>query len=159
MKITFILTGSLKKSLLKEGFYEYIKRLKRYCGVEVIEIKDSPMGRKADGRCKGLREEARRINKRLDAKGAFRIALTEARGAQAFTSGGFAGFMEERLALGRDLVFIIGGAYGLDKSIVKDADMRLSLSPMTLPHEMAALVLAEQVYRAFTISRGEPYSH
>jgi len=159
MKITFVLTGSMKKSLLKRGFDEYVKRIARYSAMEVLEIKESPMGKSAGARQKGLREEAGRIKRRLAGKGLFRIALTEAAGARAFTSSGFAEFIEERLPLGSDLAFIIGGSYGLDKGLVREADMRLTLSSMTLPHEMAALVLAEQVYRAFTILRGEPYSH
>ena len=159
MKIIFVLTGSMKKSLLKSGFDDYVKRLGRYTAVEVAEVKESPMGRRAGARRRGLAEEAERIEKRLAGRGVFRIALTESSGARAFTSEGFARFMEERLQIGRDLAFIIGGSYGLDEDLVKEADMTLSLSPMTLPHEMAALVLAEQVYRAFTILRGEPYSH
>ncbi len=159
MKIIFVLTGSLRKSLLKAGFDEYIKRIGRYSAVEVLEIKESPMGKKAATRRKGLREEAQRMERRLGGSGVFTIALTEAPGARSFTSTGFARFIEERLPLGRDLAFIIGGSYGLDAGLLEKAAMTLSLSPMTLPHEMAALVLAEQVYRAFTILRGEPYSH
>jgi len=159
MKIIFVLTGSLKKSLLKEGFDEYIKRIRRYSAIEVLEIKESPMGKKAGARHKGLLEEAGRIKRRLSGLGTMKIALTEKKSGRAFTSSGLAAFIEKKRDKGQDLAFIIGGPYGLDAGLVQEADMRLSLSPMTLPHEMAALLLAEQVYRAFTILRGEPYSH
>ncbi len=158
MKITFVLTGTLKKSYLRDGFTGYLKRLVHYCGVEVVEIKDSTFRKKASHE-KGLKEEAERIEKRLAGSSAMRVALTERREGRSFTSTAFADFIEKRLAEGRDLTFIIGGPYGLDRELIKKSDMALSLSAMTLPHEMAALVLAEQVYRAFTILRGEPYSH
>jgi len=158
MKITFVLIGSLKKSYLREGFEEYVKRLGRYCTVEVAEIKDSLFRKKADPEA-GLKKEAGRIEKRLAGGGALRVALTEQREARTFTSRAFASFMDDRLTEGRNLAFIIGGPYGLERDLIKKCDMALSLSPMTFPHEMAALALAVQVYRAFTILRGEPYSH
>ncbi len=159
MKITFVLTGSMKRSPLGGGFDEYVRRIGRYFSVEVLEIKDSPMGRKASSRRAGLQKEAARIERRLKGRPGFLVALVEAPGARSFSSGAFARFMGERSESGQDLAFIIGGPYGLEEGVVKKADMALSLSPMTLPHEMAALVLAEQVYRAFTIRKGEPYSH
>jgi len=158
MKIIFVLTGSMKKSSLKEGFEEYIKRVGRYNTVEVMEIKDSLFKKKAPHEA-GLKKEAERIEKRLAGGGAMRVALTELKAGRSFTSKAFASFMDKRLAEGRDIAFIIGGPYGLDRDLINKSDMALSLSPMTFPHEMAALALAEQVYRAFTILRGEPYSH
>ncbi len=158
MKITLVLTGSLKKSYLKGGFDEYVRRLGRYNPVEVLEIKDS-IFKKNSSHDGGLKKEAERIEKRLAGSGAMRVALTELKEGRTFTSKAFAAFMEKRLIEGRNLAFIIGGPYGLDRDLIKNAHMSLSLSPMTLPHEMAALVLAEQLYRAFTILRGEPYSH
>jgi len=158
MKIFFVLTGSLKKSYFKEGFAEYVRRLGRYCTVEVAEIKDSVFRKKASHEA-GLRQEAERIEKRLAGGGAMRVALTELKEAKTFTSVAFAAFIEKRLVEGRDIAFIIGGSYGLDRGLIKRCELALSLSPMTFAHEMAALVLVEQVYRAFTILRGEPYSH
>jgi len=158
MKIIFVLTGSLKKSYLKEGFDEYLKRLGRYNPVEVVEIKDSRCSKKASHEA-GLRQEAQRIEKRLGCSNAMRVALTELKEAKTFTSRAFADFIDKRLTEGRDIAFIVGGPYGLDRGLIKNAELALSLSPMTFPHEMAALALVEQVYRAFTILRGEPYSH
>ncbi|MFQ5428244.1 MAG: 23S rRNA (pseudouridine(1915)-N(3))-methyltransferase RlmH [Thermodesulfobacteriota bacterium] len=158
MKITFVLTGTLKKSYLRDGFAEYVKRISRYCALEVAEIKDSEYGKKSSHEA-GLRKEAERIEKCLAGKGAMRVALTERKAGKTFTSKAFSEFIDSRLTEGRDIAFIIGGPYGLDRDLIKGSEMALSLSAMTLPHEMAALVLAEQVYRAFTILRGEPYSH
>jgi len=158
MKIIFIITGSMKKSRLREGFDEYVKRIGRYNAVEVAEIKDSVF-KKNSSHERGLKKEAERIEKRLAGSGAMRVALTELKEGQSFTSRAFSAFMDKRLIEGRSIAFIIGGSYGLDRELMKNADMALSLSPLTFPHEMAALVLAEQVYRAFTILRGEPYSH
>ena len=77
-----------------------------------------------------------------------------------FSSKEFSGFMEKVFSGGKKrIVFLIGGAYGLDRALVEEADLTLSLSRMTLPHELCALVFVEQLYRAFTIIKGEPYSH
>jgi 23S rRNA (pseudouridine1915-N3)-methyltransferase len=73
------------------------------------------------------------------------------------TSGTFAKFVQEARERARDIAFVIGGAYGLADSVRDRAQTRLALAPWTLPHELARLVLAEQLYRAGTIIRGEPY--
>ena len=159
MKICMVLTGSLRRSLLREGFEDYARRIRRYASLDVLEIRGSPMGRKAPRRASGLRDEAGRIRRRLMGGRYYTVALSNERAARAMDSEGLARFLRERLASSLDLAFLIGGPYGLDGGLLEEADMTLSLSPMTLPHEMAALVLAEQVYRAFTILRGEPYSH
>jgi 23S rRNA (pseudouridine1915-N3)-methyltransferase len=83
------------------------------------------------------------------------VALT--RDGQEMTSVDFARHLEEWQRRNRDVAFVIGGAHGLDAAVLDAADQRLSLSPMTLPHEIARLTLLEQLYRACTIIRGEPY--
>ncbi|MFQ5480050.1 MAG: 23S rRNA (pseudouridine(1915)-N(3))-methyltransferase RlmH [Thermodesulfobacteriota bacterium] len=158
MKISFVMVGSLKKSYLREGFAEYVKRLGHYCAVEVVEIKDS-LFRKKGSHERGLAEEAVRIEKRLAGSGAMRVVLTEKKEGKTFTSRTFSAFIDKSQTEGRDIAFIIGGPYGLQGDLIRKSEMALSLSAMTLPHELAALTLAEQVYRAFTILRGEPYSH
>jgi 23S rRNA (pseudouridine1915-N3)-methyltransferase len=75
----------------------------------------------------------------------------------AMTSSRFATFLQEARERARDVAFVIGGAYGLADSLRDGAQTRLALAPWTLPHELARLVLAEQLYRAGTIVRGEPY--
>jgi 23S rRNA (pseudouridine1915-N3)-methyltransferase len=104
-----------------------------------------------------LKREANRIIAKVG-KGDFVVALND-RG-RSYTSKGFAEQIE-RLLTGekKRVCFIIGGAYGFHPSIIERADLTLSISPMTLPHEIARLVMVEQIYRAFTILKREPYSH
>ena len=80
-----------------------------------------------------------------------------AEGGKGMTSSAFATWLQTARDEARDLAIAIGGAFGLSDSVMKAAAMRLSLAPFTLPHELARVVLAEQVYRSGTISRGEPY--
>jgi 23S rRNA (pseudouridine1915-N3)-methyltransferase len=81
-----------------------------------------------------------------------------AAGGRSYDSPGFARFIEERRASGRDLTFVVGGAFGLELELERP-DHRLSLGPMTLPHQLARVVLLEQLYRAHKILAGEPYHH
>jgi len=99
-----------------------------------------------------VREEER-VHKRIP-KGAF-VSLLAAGGA-TYDSVGFSRFVEDRRQAGRDLCFVIGGPYGLD---LDEVDHRLSLGPMTLPHQLARVVLLEQIFRAHKILAGEPYHH
>lgn len=156
MKIALISVGKIKKDYIKVGATEYVKRIKRYSPIELIEAKEETTAQSMPA-LKALEKEAKNILKNIK-EGDFVIALAD-KGNQ-YTSGGFAGFLNTIASQGkRRLVFIVGGAYGLHPSIMEGADLLLSLSQMTLPHEMARLVLLEQIYRAFTILRNEPYSH
>ena len=159
MKITFICVGSVRKTYIKDGVEEYLNRIKRYSPVEVIETKEGPGSLKMP-RDEVLKDEGERIIKKLKAgnRSDYLIALDE-RG-RSLTSKGFAEFIDRMMSVGKNRIsFIVGGAYGLHNSVTGLCDMSLSLSAMTLPHDLARLVLAEQVYRAFTIIKGEPYSH
>ncbi len=159
MKITFICVGSVRKTYIKDGVEEYLSRIKRYSPVEVIETKEGPSSFKMPIETV-LKDEGERIFKKLKAgnRGDYLIALDEK--GRSLTSKGFADFIDRTISGGKNrLAFIVGGAYGLHDSITGMCDMALSLSAMTLPHDLARLVLAEQVYRAFTIIKGEPYSH
>ena len=101
-----------------------------------------------------MQREGDRLAERIPA-GAQRIAC--AVGGKSLTSEQFAEFLRSARDEDRDIAFLIGGAYGLDPSITAPPAMKVSLAPWTLPHEIARLVLAEQIYRAGTIVRGEPY--
>jgi 23S rRNA (pseudouridine1915-N3)-methyltransferase len=159
LKISFICVGSIKKGYVKDGIEEYLKRIERYCPVELIEVREEPHTKKGPVPG-GLKKEALRILKRVDGAD-YKVTLSQTRAeGNAFKSAGFAGFIEGLLTGGKKRVcFIVGGPFGLHPEVIEVADIVLSLSPMTMPHELATLVLAEQVYRAFTIIRGEPYSH
>jgi 23S rRNA (pseudouridine1915-N3)-methyltransferase len=120
----------------------YAKLLGRYVRLTQIELRDGA---------------ARGVAERIDARvppGAF-VSLLAAAG-EALDSDGFARFIEARRASGRDLVFVIGGAFGLE---LPAADQLLSLGPLTLPHQLARVVLLEALFRAHRIILGEPYHH
>ena len=145
MKITLIVVGKLKDKFLVEGVAEYLKRLRKYAKVEVCEV---PEYRTID-------EEGRKILS-LVPKDSW-LCVADVAGV-ALTSEGFA---EKIAALALEgvsnLTFAIGGAFGLSAELRWAAAYRLSLSPMTFTHQMARLILVEQIYRAFKINRNEPY--
>ena len=145
MKITLLVVGRLKEKFLIDGVDEYLKRLRKFSNVEVREVSE----------CRTLDEEAQKIlslvpqNSWLCVLDVSGTPLT----SEQFAEKIFA------LALGgtSNLTFAIGGAFGLGDELKLAADFRLSLSPMTLTHQMTRLVLVEQIYRAFKINRHEPY--
>jgi 23S rRNA (pseudouridine1915-N3)-methyltransferase len=156
MKLTLICMGKTKERFIQEGIAKYSGYLKHYADGEIRELKeekiqdlrDAPLIRK---------KEAERILTSLPAQ-AFLVALDE-RG-QEFTSHEFADFLNKTLESGiRDIVFVIGGALGLDECVTGRANKTLALSRWTLTHEMARLVLLEQLYRAFTIIKGKTYHY
>lgn len=156
MKITFVAVGSVKKSSIVEASADYLKRIKRYAPVDMIEVKDEGASLKMP-REDVLRKEGQRILSALG-QGGYTVVLADS--GSSMTSAAFSKFIEGLMNQGRKTVsFVVGGAYGLHKDVYERADLVLSLSAMTLPHDLARLFLYEQVYRAFTIMKGEPYSH
>ena len=135
---------------LRDAIEDYEQRASRYWPLESIEVRaESARSRSAvDVR----RLEGERL---LDKVAGMLIALDEK--GKTFSSEKFAQWMVSRREHAEDTTFVIGGAYGLDEAVRKRATMLLSLSPWTLQHEMARLLLAEQLFRAGTIHRGEPY--
>jgi 23S rRNA (pseudouridine1915-N3)-methyltransferase len=146
VRITVIAVGKVKQAALRAATDEYLRRIRRYSRCEEIEIKDG-----SDAEVAGRFRKA--VGKRA------RVVALAADGVQ-WSSERFARLLAQCENDGVDtLAFLIGGAYGLPAPVLRLADLRLSLSSMTLPHRIARLVLAEQVYRAYTIVRNEPYSH
>ena len=137
-RIRILAVGKVRKGWVHEGVALYLKRLP---GLEIVELRDGGMGREAEAIRAALRPDERLV------------ALTEE--GRTFSSTAFAQRLEgsgsERLA------FVIGGADGLDPTIKAQASWQLSLSPMTFPHELARLLLLEQLYRAQSIQQGGPY--
>ena len=137
-RIRILAVGKVRKGWVSEGVALYLKRLP---GLEVVELRDGGMAREAEAITAALRPDERLV------------VLTEK--GQTFPSTAFAQRLEgsgsERLA------FVIGGADGLDPALKARAAWRLSLSPMTFPHELARLLLLEQLYRALSIQQGGPY--
>ncbi|MFA5844926.1 MAG: 23S rRNA (pseudouridine(1915)-N(3))-methyltransferase RlmH [Coriobacteriia bacterium] len=151
MRITIVAVGRLKERWWRDAAEEYLKRLRPYVSIDVVEVADRDLGAGVD---RAMREEGEAVGRALPA-GARVVAL--AADGLALGSEGLAGWLDERMRDGRPLAFVLGGSAGIDPALLARADERLSLSPMTFPHQMARVVLLEQVYRAFRILRGEPY--
>lgn len=156
MKLLIIGVGRVRTGYIREGIEGYLKRIRRYIPLNTVDIREE---RQTSGNplTAVLKREGERVLSKIE-KNDFVIVLHEA--GTHLTSSGFAALIERLLSGGKKRTcFIVGGAYGLHPSVFERADMALSLSKMTLPHEVARLVLIEQIYRAFTIIKGEPYSH
>lgn len=152
-KIKIIVVGNTKSSFIKEGEQIYLERLRRYTGTEWVEVKPQKV-RKGRSGAEILAAEGQSIEKKF-LSGDHIIAL-DIKGKE-YDSEGLAGWVE-RLSLNRKRpCFVIGGPLGLSNKILHSADEILSLSQLTLTHEMSRLLLLEQLYRAYTIMRGEKY--
>jgi 23S rRNA (pseudouridine1915-N3)-methyltransferase len=143
--------GKPKHEAIGAAIRDYEERARRYWPLHVLEVKDEP----ARGANTDLtrRREGERI---AAAIGAAQVIACEV-GGRRFASAEFAEWVQRLREAATDVAFVIGGAYGLADELSTRAVARVSFSPWTLPHELARLVLAEQLYRAGTILRGEPY--
>lgn len=157
MKISILAVGKLKENYLKEGIIEYKKRLKRFCNLEIIEVADekAPETLSPAERDIVLKKEGERLLGKIESKSIV-IALDVY--GKKMSSEGFASTINRYMMSGTsDITFIIGGSLGLDEAVLKRADLKLSLSDMTFPHQLTRLILLEQIYRAFKIIYGETY--
>lgn len=157
MNITILAVGKIKESFYREALSEYQKRLGRYCRLEIVEVADESVPEKASLAQEELikEREAQRILKRLR-ENSFVITL-EITGKK-YDSERFAKELEDLALAGRSqLVFVVGGSLGLHRSVSERADLKLSFSDMTFPHQLMRVILAEQIYRAFRIINGSPY--
>ena len=157
MHITIIAIGKLKEKYLRDGINEYLKRLQSYAKVEIIELADE----KEPYNASTAEEEQIKIKEgeRIKAKikpDSYLIAL--AIEGKQFTSPALAQKIDSLSSAGNShLTFIIGGSLGLSDEILKSADLLLSFSELTFPHQLMRLILLEQIYRSFRIIKGEPY--
>ena len=135
VKITVLSVGRLRAPYADDVAH-YEKLIGHYAPIELIELRESE-----------------KLAKRVPERG-FVVLLDD--GGKQYDSVAFSGFLEQRRASGLDLCFIVGGAYGIE---LQRTDMRLSLGPMTLPHQLARVVLLEQIYRGHSILAGAPYHH
>lgn len=157
MKITIVCVGKIKESFYRDAMAEYGKRLGKYCRLEILEVSDekTPDGAGALLEEQIKEKEGRRILEKLR-EDAF-VCTLEIDGKK-LSSEGLAQWME-KLAVGgtSHITFVIGGSLGLHESVSRRADLRLSFSDMTFPHQLMRVILTEQIYRAFRIIHGEPY--
>ncbi len=157
MKITIAAVGKLKEKYLKDAISEYTKRISRFADVEIVEVEDehAPESLSTAQEAQVKQKEAERLLKRV--KENSYIILLDLAGEQA-DSETFSSKLESVMLSGNShITFIIGGSLGLDKSLINAASYRLCLSKMTFPHQLARLILLEQIYRAFKIMNGETY--
>ncbi|MDK2846671.1 MAG: rRNA (pseudouridine1915-N3)-methyltransferase [Desulfuromonadales bacterium] len=153
MKLCLLCVGRLSIGYLREGAADFEARLRRYAPLRIVELKEEKGGKNDPVFIR--RQEGRRILDRIP-QGAFVVALDE-RG-RSMSSEALAGMLERHMLDSTpELTLIIGGAYGLSDEVKQRAELLLSLSDMTLTHQMARLLLLEQLYRGFTIVRNEPY--
>jgi len=156
MKLTIVCMGKTRERFIQDGIAKYLRYLKPYAATEIKELREEKVHDLKDAPL--IREkEAGKIFKAVSPQ-ALLVALDE-RG-QEFTSHGFAEFLNKSLESGvREMAFVIGGAMGLDESVTGKSNKVVALSRWTLTHEMARLVLLEQLYRAFTIIKGKTYHY
>lgn len=156
MRVNLLCVGRLSLSYLNEGCAEFAERLKRYLPLSITEIKEHKTGRKQDLQ-RIIATEGENLEQRIPA-GTFVIALDQ-RG-KSYSSKQLADLMSDHMVRSiPEWTLLVGGPYGLTDSLRKRADLVLSLSTMTLTHQMARLLLLEQLYRCCTIIRNEPYHH
>ena len=157
MNVTILAVGKIKEKFLSDAIDEYSKRLGRYCRLEIIRVKDDPTPDNPTDKERDivLKREGERLIEKIP-KGAYIIPLC-IEGKQK-SSEEFAKIMSDIPSGGKsEVVFIIGGSMGLWDRIKDMADIKLSFSKMTFPHQLMCVILLEQLYRAFNISGGGKY--
>ena len=156
MKIHLWSIGKPHDDLLRSAIENFTNRVSRYCDTEWKIIPPPKNAGKLNE--KDLKKKEAEIILSLLNKSDWLVALDE--GGKEFTSGGLAGFIQTRKNDSiKNLVFLIGGAYGLEDTVLKIANHKWSLSKLTFPHQLVRLMLIEQLYRAFTILNNEKYHH
>lgn len=156
MKITFLCIGKTGKKFLEEGENEYLNRLKNYTKIERIELPDLKNARKLT--FDQIKKEEGNLFLSKIPQGDELVLLDE-RGKH-YSSLEFSKFIENKnVSSLKGMTFLVGGAYGFSDDIYKRANHQISFSNMTFSHQMIRMIFFEQLYRAFTIIKGEPYHH
>lgn len=156
MKMKLLCVGKTVTGYLKEGEAEYIKRLAHYSRFEKIDIPELKNVKKLSKE-QIKQEEGKLILSKISPGD--QLILLDENGTQ-FSSTKFASFLQKRLNQGgKGIVFVVGGAYGFSDEVYQKSTGKISLSSMTFSHQMVRLFFLEQLYRGFTILKGEPYHH
>lgn len=157
MSIKIICVGKIKDNFLKEGILEYVKRIKPYSKIEIIEVIDSPVSLNPnESEIEKVKDqEGQRVLKLIkDSDFVINLDLNK----KEMSSPEFADYIDNKFTNGHSsLIFVIGGSYGLSDSLKQRANDAFSLSKMTFLHQMTRLILLEQIYRAFKILNNETY--
>ncbi len=156
MKILLVMVGKTSSGWLQKGVNEYFSRLKHYLPFEEMVLPDVKNARNM--LATELKKQEGQLILKTVAPSDLLILLDE--GGKTFSSRGFSDFLQKQMLSGvRRLVFVIGGAWGFSEEVSQRAGKKISLSQMTFSHQMVRLIFAEQLYRALTILKGEPYHH
>lgn len=156
MKLTLLVVGKTDKSYFRDAITEYNKRLKHYIQFEIEVIPDIKRAKNLSVEMQKIKEGELILAKDFAGK---ELHLFD-EGGKMFSSREFARFLEKKMASGlKELVLVIGGPYGFSENVYEKASSKISISRMTFSHQMARLLCVEQIYRAFTILKGEPYHH
>lgn len=149
-RVTVLAVGRLRPAF-REAADEYLRRLKRYAPAEEVEVREAG---KSPSPAEALRVEGERLRGKIP-PGSYVLALD--REGEGWSSEVLARRVGRWRDEGRAITVVVGGSHGLATEVLRDAGARWSLGPATLPHELARVVVYEQLYRAWTILRGEPY--
>ncbi len=156
MILTLLVVGKTDEQFIREGIALYSQRLKHYIDFRLEVIPDIKKNRNMSEK-QQKNEEARKIISRKSVSSELHIFDEK---GKAMTSLMFADFLQKKMTSGiKELILVIGGPYGFSDEVRQTAVSEISLSPMTFPHQLARLLCVEQIYRAFTIIKGEPYHH
>jgi 23S rRNA (pseudouridine1915-N3)-methyltransferase len=156
MKVTLLVVGKTDKQFMREGIKQYSSRLKHYVDFDIVVIPDIKKSRKTTPEQQKEMEGEKILAQWAPSK---EFHLFDEKGKK-YSSREFAGFLEKKMLSGlKELVFVIGGPYGFSDAVYQKTSSKISLSPMTFSHQLARLLCVEQIYRAFTILKGEPYHH
>ena len=150
MKVNIVCVGKIKEKFFTDAIGEYEKRLSRFCTLNIIEVPEATkftnLDQKSEAEGELLLSKAAGVIVALDGSG------------KMLSSSEIAGYIEDKKVSGHSVIsFIIGGSNGLSKAVKNKADLLLSFGKITFPHQLFRVVLAEQIYRAFTIIDGLPY--
>ena len=153
IKINIVAIGKIKEKYFRDGIEEYIKRLKKYCNFNIVELPEENYSKAGAGEIANvLAKEGESIIQHL--KGHVIAMAIE---GKECSSEKLAQKLKGFIDVGKEVTFVIGGSYGIDKEVKNKANELISLSPATFPHAMFRMILTEQIYRAFCIIQGTPY--
>lgn len=155
MKITLLVVGKTTDQRLQTLIDDYQQRLKHYIPFEIVVIPDL-RNAKALTQAQIKEQEGIEILRRITP--AMEVILLDEHGRE-YRSIEYAQWIQKKMSAGRDITFIVGGPYGFSTAVYERADGKISLSKMTFSHQMIRLFFTEQIYRAMTILRGDPYHH
>lgn len=155
MKITLLVVGKTTDQRLQTLIDDYQQRLKHYIPFEIVVIPDL-RNAKALTQAQIKEQEGIEILRRITP--AMEVILLDEHGRE-YRSVEYAQWIQKKMSAGRDIIFVVGGPYGFSTAVYERANGKISLSKMTFSHQMIRLFFTEQIYRAMTILRGEPYHH